>query len=962
MIDDAWKRTISAARSGDAAAIDELGRRARRAFAEHTAKHPLSSLVADDEVVAFAIRHLGEFKGETEPEWTQWLLQLRQDRTSHLNSDHPERRLPEVDVDDRTLHKGDDLTTRFRPASVDYLGGDFASPSVVPDSDQTLVKPGDSATFPDSSDQTLQKRRDIGDQTLRKPPARAHDATQTLQVADIHQAAALAATGSAGRLAPDDPAIGKKFGDYKLLSVIARGGMGVVYKAQQRKLNRICAVKMILAGQFADQMDVDRFYAEAEAAANLRHPNIVGIYEIGEAEGQHFFSMEYIEGQSLNALARENPLPPERAAEYTKTIAEAMQFAHERGILHRDLKPSNVLLDGKDQPLITDFGLAKRVEGGSQLTMTGMVVGTPSYMPPEQARGDTDNIGTAADIYSTGAILYELLTGLPPFRGSTPYETIRRVLEAEPTSPRVLNPSVPRDLETICLKTLQKDPAFRYASEQDLADELGRFLAGEPILARPISPFNRAWRWCRRNPVVASLSVAALTFLIVALVASTVGYIKTSAALKESDESFRQARAAVDELFTSVSEDTLLNQPGMQPLRKDLLRRALNYYEKFLEQRGDDVTVRDEMAGTFFRVGLITEVLESPRDALPWYDKAFAFQSEQLQHAPNDPLALKSLGDIWNAIGRVHHNSGESSLALKAYTKGADIREQLVEMQPGESESLRLWTNSLMNLAIIEREQGNTEAARAIMEKAQTRREQQLAGGDSDVKLRRDYAKGFYNLGVLETAAANLQSAESSFGKARDEFIRLLEDEPQDLDNQLNLATCHRLIADIRSSLLGTAAAEDVAEKLKLALDSYQEAEKLLKRLSLRNPDVLEYGTALAGVEMNLAGLYQSAQNPAGSRQAFEAALVILESLAKDHPGVPRIHRDLAVVRKELAVLQAMEGKLEAALVMAAAARTSLAQLAKDHPENEGDYSPQLLHAAQIIEWIQQIQQDSPPP
>lgn len=291
---------------------------------------------------------------------------------------------------------------------------------------------------------------------------------------------------------PPDTTV-RYFGDYELLEEIARGGMGVVYKAQQVSLNRVVALKMILAGQLASPEDVRRFRAEAEAAANLRHPNIVGIHEVGEHHGQHYFSMDYVAGRSLADLMRDGPLPAERAARYVRTVAEAIHHAHKQGTLHRDLKPSNVLLDAEDRPLVTDFGLAKKIEGGAGPTAPGEILGTPSYMPPEQAAGGP--LGPAADVYSLGALLYALVTGRPPFQSDNTLDTLLQVLHNEPVPPRLLNPKIPAGLEAVCLKCLEKEPGRRYGSAQELADDLGRLLVGEPVRARPPTlPFAlRAW-------------------------------------------------------------------------------------------------------------------------------------------------------------------------------------------------------------------------------------------------------------------------------------------------------------------------------------------------------------------------------------------------------------------------------------------------------------------------------------
>ena len=300
------------------------------------------------------------------------------------------------------------------------------------------------------------------------------------------------------------------FGDYRLHEEIARGGMGIVYKASQAGLNRLVALKMILAGRLASADDVRRFQVEAEAAACLDHPNIVSIYEVGQHEGQQYFSMRLVEGGDLTEHVAGFTEDHRAAAELMAAVARAVHHAHQRGILHRDLKPRNILIDAGGQPQVTDFGLAKRMEQSSDLTHSGAVLGTASYMAPEQARAEKV-VTVAVDVYSLGAILYELLTGGPPFRGSTPAGTILKLLEGEPQRPRTVNPKIDRDLETICLKCLEKDPQRRYASAEALAKDVDRWRTGKPISARPVSGVERAWRWCRRNRLLAG----ALAFILI---------------------------------------------------------------------------------------------------------------------------------------------------------------------------------------------------------------------------------------------------------------------------------------------------------------------------------------------------------------------------------------------------------------------------------------------------------------
>lgn len=314
--------------------------------------------------------------------------------------------------------------------------------------------------------------------------------TATLQVnasPDGQQASANGETGL-GRL-----------GDYELLSEIARGGMGVVYKARQVSLNRLVAVKMILPGRLASPEEIERFHLEAAAAAKLKHPNITIIYEIGHRDGRHFFSMEYVEGRSLAELLRAGPLPPKQAAQILHQVAEAVHFAHEHHVLHRDLKPSNVLIDEAGRAHVMDFGLAKQIDQSAGLTLSGEIIGTPAYMAPEQIASRRGEIGPACDVYGLGALLYELLTGEVPLRGRDHFETLLYVLECEPQSPRSRNPNVPRELELICLKCLEKEPERRYSSAQALADDLAHYLAGDSISVSSPKLVDRLVRTMERS-------------------------------------------------------------------------------------------------------------------------------------------------------------------------------------------------------------------------------------------------------------------------------------------------------------------------------------------------------------------------------------------------------------------------------------------------------------------------------
>ena len=301
---------------------------------------------------------------------------------------------------------------------------------------------------------------------------------------------------------------------YELLGELGRGGMGVVYEARQKNPARLVALKIILDGAYAGAEEKARFFAEADAIARLNHPNIVQVYEVGQHEGVPFFSLEYLDGGSLEQKLAGLPQPPREAAALLRTLALAVHYAHSRGVVHRDLKPANVLLTADGTPRVADFGLAKRAEDGG-LTMTGMILGTPSYMAPEQASGDNRSVGPSADVYALGAILYEMLTGQPPFKGATKLATLEMVCGQEPVAPALLQPRVPLDLQTICLECLHKSPKGRYASALALADDLGRYLEGRPIAARPVGATERAWRWARRNPAWAGMLTTVTALLLV---------------------------------------------------------------------------------------------------------------------------------------------------------------------------------------------------------------------------------------------------------------------------------------------------------------------------------------------------------------------------------------------------------------------------------------------------------------
>src|SRR5262245_44315936 len=346
------------------------------------------------------------------------------------------------------------------------------------------------------------------------------------------------------------PPLAGTVGDFELLHVVAQGGMGVVYKARQCSLNRVVALKMLRTGEFASGAEIQRFRAEAEAAAKLDHPNIVPIYEVGEVAGLQFISMAFVEGKTLVQCTAAGPLPPREAAATIRQVAGAVAYAHGQGVIHRDLKPGNIILDAAGQPRVTDFGLAKRTDADSSLTQAGQVMGTPSYMPPEQAEGKNDQVGPLADVYSLGATLYYLLTGRAPFQAASVPETLKQVVEREPAAPRLLDAAVGRDLDTICLTCLEKRPEKRYASATALAEDLQRYLEKRPIHARPVGQVEKLVRWCRRNPLQATSLTGIVAIFTAAFALVSWSYVRAEGARhvaeqREQAERWERYRASM---------------------------------------------------------------------------------------------------------------------------------------------------------------------------------------------------------------------------------------------------------------------------------------------------------------------------------------------------------------------------------------------------------------------------------
>src|SRR5436189_2539097 len=420
-----------------------------------------------------------------------------------------------------------------------------------------------------------------------------------------------------------------ELGDYELVEEVGRGGQGVVFRARQKSLNRTVALKVISLGQWASKAHLKRFRREAEAAASLEHPGIVPIHEVGERDGSCYFSMKFVEGGQLDEVIRRTPMSTRQAAELIANVARTVHYAHEHGILHRDIKPGNILLDRKGEPHLTDFGLARLVESESSVTQTLDVLGTPSYMAPEQAVGNNAAISSLTDVYGLGAVLYQLLTGQPPFAGGTTYETIKLLLDTEPRSLRLLNPKIDRDLSTICLKCLEKDSQRRYSSALALAEDIERWLKHEPIQARRTGVFTRGRKWVRRNPTSALLAAS-----LVALAAASGwivwrselirGRVTTGIAVLPFENLNEQKENAA---FADGVQDDILTKLAKIADLKVISRTSVMEYrgKRNVRQIGDALRVSHVLEGSARRTGdrihLNAQLIDTRTDTQVWAEE-----------------------------------------------------------------------------------------------------------------------------------------------------------------------------------------------------------------------------------------------------------------------------------------------------------------------------------------------------
>jgi tetratricopeptide (TPR) repeat protein len=631
--------------------------------------------------------------------------------------------------------------------------------------------------------------------------------------------------------------------------------MGVVYLARQISLNRLVALKTILAGPYAGPEEVARFRTEAEAVARLQHPNIVQIYEVGEHDGRPYLTLELVDGIGLDRRLRESPLAARAAAELLQTLARAVQAAHERGIVHRDLKPANVLLSADGTPKVSDFGLAKRLadadgDAPTPRTRTGALLGTPNYMAPEQAAGAKD-VGPAADVYALGAILYECLTGRPPFQAATVLETLEQVRFQEPVPLGRLQPHLPRDLQTVCHKCLQKDPRRRYASAAELADDLRRFLAGEPVRARPVSARERLAKWVRRRPTAAALvAVSGLAALVLLL-----GLLGHNARLqrevrraeagegaaqrqhRRADADYRQARQALEKMLGRLDDKRLAEVPRLRELREGLLEDALAFYQGALENLDEpNPAVRLDTAVAHLQVGKIRYLLGRPeaaraafdraRDLLEglaaerpddlqcrlvlsdcyvhlgawggrpdeaegWLQKAVALREQLHRARPQGPDWAYNLAAAQNTLAGIYQEGRRRDRAAEHYAQALALYERLQREYPENVTYRKGLANTSCNLALLHYQQGRRDKAEEVYRNARSLLEPLLAGREADPDFLYSLTAMYVGYGDLLKDTGRRGDALALYTRGVELLKPVYDREPRHVGARDSLLRCH---------------------------------------------------------------------------------------------------------------------------------------------------------------------------
>jgi tetratricopeptide (TPR) repeat protein/tRNA A-37 threonylcarbamoyl transferase component Bud32 len=722
--------------------------------------------------------------------------------------------------------------------------------------------------------------------------------------------------------------------------------MGVVFKARQPALDREVAVKLLRDAHAADSGQRERFMQEARAVARLRHPHLVQLYEFGEVDGadgatsQPYLVLEYVAGGNLADLLRGTPQPPPEAAQLMETLADAIHYAHTQGVIHRDLKPANVLLSFRPEaptgvptggarlndtiPKITDFGLAKFLTG-SDLTRTGDVLGTPSYMAPEQTMGKSGAITAAVDVYGLGAILYEALTGRPPFQAETAVATLGLVQQEEPVPPRRLQPTVPGDLETICLKCLRKEASRRYGTAQELADDLRRFRAGEPIRARPVGRTERVLRWCRRRPLVASLLAA----LMLALAGGATGVVWQWQRAEAKAAEARQARELAEAIYAKIREtiDRMAEHGEAISYKLEgqaLLQEALATYQVLLQEMGDEPTVNLRKAQAQLRIAEIrfwlrerhqaTKVNRRARDLLKRLDASDRAVRRLL--ARSHALEGNMLASEWY--------TRKLADAANAYRRAIELQVPLYAAEPHNADLRTKLLDSLLYLAYVLSEQGRSPEAKPIHKRTLALLEPLFDAAPKDPRYLQRMAHHLSNLGRARRASSRPDEAEKLFARALDlcrQWHAVEPDKPHARSWQSGF------LIDLAHLAWGSAGRRGEAEH------KFRQAIKLRKQLAEEFGHVPRYRQHLAWSLWDLSNLLRGSGRYAEARETAREGVVVAAKVVARWPTYPDARWMLAVNHCSAALALEKLGKPEEALTAFRVAVAEFEKLAEQDPK-----------------------------
>jgi tetratricopeptide (TPR) repeat protein len=674
---------------------------------------------------------------------------------------------------------------------------------------------------------------------------------------------------------------------YRVLGELGRGGAGVVYKARQLTLNRLVALKVIQAGQQALPGAVDRFRAEAEAVARFQHPNIIQVYEVGEHEGLGYLALEYAAGGSLETAIAGTPQDAGASAALLEGLARAIHYAHECGIIHRDLKPANVVMTEGRVPKITDFGLAKLLEQEGAATVSGTILGTPSYMAPEQFLGDSREITPAADVYALGAILYETLTGRPPFKGATPLSTLDQVANQEPLDPSKLQRNTPPDLETICLKCLEKDPSRRYPTAEALADDLRRFLDGRPILARPSPAWERAAKWARRRPGLArALAGVALAIAVVfagilyynALLRA--GVLAARLAKAEADRNSRVALdqrnlalKALDKLIYEVQE-RLGETPATRFLRRSLLDTAIDGLDE-LASSAEAAPPDLSRAVAHQKLGEIYRQVGRSGEASSQLEQSVRLAEQLATAAPRDLAVKDCLGRSHVGLGEIRLRAGQTDLALENFQRVVDLAEEIAGAGAGRPGARRGLLEAYVRLGRAHGYHGDFERARAWFQKARALADRWRADEPDNAEAAAMLAWSHRKIADIGKLSGDLGAAQGDYLKAIEIGRESLKAHPADLETRTHLATALNDLAGVLHLRRDLAGAGPLSA----------EAEALFADLATADPDNAETRFLLLHAQYDHARLLRDQARFPEAALAYRRALDSLDRLPGE--GIP---------------------------------------------------------------------------